>query len=67
MVLADEPEQAEIAIQAHQDDIDDAGWKVPIDAGALRHIGDALAGLGDRFAECFDVALQWRNDSEHGL
>ncbi len=46
-----ETKQPDRAIKPHQDDIDNACGEIPVNTGALRHIGHPVACLVKRFAE----------------
>ena len=60
-------EPAELAIGAHDDDVERAHGKVPVDALALRNVGDEIALLFVRLAIDKDFAGGLRNKVEAGF
>src|SRR5690606_19702589 len=50
------PEGAELAVEAHRDDVAGVRREVPVDAAALRHVADAVARALRPVAEEGDAA-----------
>jgi hypothetical protein len=67
LAWTDQLQSAEAGIEPHQDDIDDGRREVPVDAGALRHIGDAGAHRVERLAEKSDIAGDRRHHTHRSL
>ena len=67
MPPAGKAQQPDLGIEPHDHHIDDPGGEVPINARALRHVGDPAARLGNRPAEDADLAGHRRNVAQRAL
>jgi hypothetical protein len=67
MCLADAPQEAQLTLQAHKNYVDHTGWEIPVNRGALRHIGNAVVLGFHGFAVNLHLSRQWRDDPKRGL